>query len=112
MSLRVSTKAVKEAYSKIYSAGYCSMYYLLQPFNRVSYTGGVYGWNYDIFEPFYNGVAICTGYRNMPGKRLENVDKYEKEACEIWNNLKISYESKASQIKALLEQLLDENGAI
>ncbi len=111
MKFKVSTKDVKKAFSKIYSAGYCSMYYLLMPFDSVAYTAGIYGWNYDVFEPFPDGVAICTGYRNMPGKRLKNVDKYEGEACKVWNNLEISHESKASQIKALLKQLLDENGA-
>ena len=110
MVFRVTDKSVRGAYSRIYSTGYCAMQYLMQPFNRVAYTAGVYGWNYDVFEPFHDGVAICTGYRNMPGERLENVEKYEKEACKIWNNLSIPYKDKVTQISALLKQLLTDNG--
>ena len=110
MAFRVTQKAVKDNYSRIYKAGYCAMQYLLRPFNRAAYTAGIYGWNYDVFEPFQDGVAICTGYRNMPGSWLENIGIYEKEACKVWNNLSIPYEEQVAMTKVLLKQLLVDNG--
>lgn len=109
MSFKVTTKSVKENYGMIFAVGYCEMQYLLMPFKRVAYTSGIYGWNYDVYEPFNDGVAICTGYRSMPGGRLENIEKYEGEACKVWNDLDTSHENKMSKIGILLKKLLEEN---
>lgn len=50
-------------------AGYCDLSYLLNNHSPIAYTCGVYGWNFDVYEVY--GVTICTGYRNMPGARLQ-----------------------------------------
>ena len=68
--------------------GYCEAYYLLLNHSPIAYTCGVYGWNFDVYEVY--GKTICTGYRNMCGRRANNTREYEKRAEEIRNNNSLS----------------------
>lgn len=45
--------------------GYCAASYLFRPLEKVGYTCGIYGWNYDVYS--VHGVIACTGYRRMKG---------------------------------------------
>ena len=80
MKFRTTAKAVKWGYHEIIQVGYCGAHWLLYGLHPVAYTAGVYGWNFDVYE--VEGVAICTGYRGMPGKRLpyDFVNGFEKRA--------------------------------
>lgn len=110
MEFKVTTKQVVESVKKVcVKAGYCKMQYLLMPFRRKAYTRGTYGWNYDVFEPFNDGVVICTGYRGMPGKWLDYVEEYNEAARKIWATDK-KYELKEARTMLLLKELLEKNG--
>lgn len=74
----------------------------------IAYTCGVYGWNFDVFEVY--GVTICTGYRNMPGKRLDGIREYEKKAREIWDNYNTPYETQKEETEKLLQEFCKLNG--
>lgn len=78
MKYKTTRKAVVNGYANIKCAGFCDLQYLLQNHSPVAYTCGVYGWNFDVYDVY--GVAICTGYRGMPGERLRCVEEYENRA--------------------------------
>lgn len=69
MKVKTTRKAIVNGSYNVKCAGYCELSYLLNNHSPIAYTCGVYGWNFDVYEVY--GVTICTGYRNMPGARLE-----------------------------------------
>lgn len=82
MKYKTTRKAIVAGCQNIRSAGYYDLADLLRNHEPVAYTCGIYGWNFDVFEVY--GVTICTGYRNMPGKRLNGIRKYEKKSsCNL-----------------------------
>lgn len=109
MKFKTTTKAIKNGFNNVKCAGYCDLQHLLQYTDPVAYTCGVYGWNYDIY--CINGVTICTGYRGMPGERLQGISEYEAKARAIlsWDN-KASYEDKVKAIETLLKEFCILNG--
>ena len=80
MKYKTTSKALKEGYYKIISAGYCELQSLLSYKSPVAYSCGFYGWNFDVYD--IDGVAIATGYRSMPSKNskatYELIREYEK----------------------------------
>lgn len=78
MKYKTTRKAIVSGSSKIVYAGYCELSYLLRYHQPTAYTSGVYGWNFDVYEVY--GLTICTGYRNMPGRRANNIATYEDAA--------------------------------
>lgn len=78
MKIRVTRKYILETYANIKCAGFGDLHYLLQYHEPFVYTAGIYGWNFDVYYVY--GVTICTGYRNMPGKRLNGIEVYEQKA--------------------------------
>lgn len=108
MKYKTTTKAIKNLFPNIKSAGYCSIQHLLRTVEPVAYTCGVYGWNYDVYN--INGLTICTGYRGMPGERLEKCSEYEEKAAAIWGNYSITYDERAEQVKQLLKEFCSING--
>ena len=94
-------------------AGYCELQALLRNHEPVAYTAGVYGWNFDVYEVY--GLTICTGYRNMPGSRLNSCGEYEKKASEIWSNYNDykgadGYERQKKEVETLLKEFCRMNG--
>lgn len=86
MKVKTTRKAIVNGSYNVKCAGYCDLSYLLNNHSPIAYTCGVYGWNFDVYEVY--GVTICTGYRNMPGARLEKISEYEEKAVnafEIYN---------------------------
>ena len=77
MKYKTTAKAIKEGYHKIIDVGYCDLQSLLSYESPVAYTAGYYGWNFDVYD--INGVAIATGYRNMPSKNSKADYKLIKE---------------------------------
>lgn len=108
MKYKTTRKAVVNGSVNVRSAGYCDLSYLLRNHSPIAYTCGVYGWNFDVFEVY--GVTICTGYRNMPGKRLDGVQEYEKKAHEIWGNYSMPYEEQKEKTEILLQEFCKLNG--
>lgn len=84
MKLHTTRKAIVQNSPRIVSAGYCSLYYLLRCIEPFAYTTGIYGWNFDAYE--VDGLTICTGYRNMPGRTANNIEEFEQRAIELFNN--------------------------
>lgn len=82
------------------AVGYCDAYYLLSYENKLCYTAGVYGWNFDAYQ--IDGVLITTGYRNLIGKRPQFLDKYEKKAEKIAKDYSLDYDARKKKIKKLL----------
>ena len=107
MSSKTTRRAIVNGSANIVSAEYCALQHLLHNHNPIAYTCGVYGWNFDVYE--IDGLTICTGYRNMPGRRANNIGKYEKEAEKIlsWEN-KIPYEEKREQVEQLLHEFVKQ----
>lgn len=72
--------------------GYCAAQYLFRPLEKVGYTCGIYGWNYDVYS--VHGVIACTGYRRMKGvysPELSDItERYnrlaERLSCEQWKD--------------------------
>lgn len=109
MKLKTTRKAIVDGCCNVKCAGYCDLQFLLTNHSPVAYTCGVYGWNFDVYDVY--GVTICTGYRGMPGKRLDGISEYEERAEKIldWNN-KASYEEKHEQVEHLLREFCKLNG--
>lgn len=108
MKFRTTNKEIKNGYNKILSIGYCGAQSLLRFENATAYTCGVYGWNYDVYT--FGGVAICTGYRAMPGKSVDYdlLNEYEKAAEKIVYNYNLSYETQKERVNALLSEFIEK----
>lgn len=110
MKYKTTAKALREGARNLRSAGYCDLQYLLTNHNPVAYTSGVYGWNFDVYEVY--GLTICTGYRGMPGERLEGIAEAEEKANKIlaWENKDMAYDEKHEAVENLLHEFCKANG--
>lgn len=110
MKFKTTTKAIKNGSVRIRSAGYCELQNLLHGHEPIAYTCGTYGWNYNVYEVY--GLTICTGYRGMPGARLEKCTEYENKARALWDDYKMPYEERKAKTEALLKEFCLLNGGI
>lgn len=78
MKYKTTRKAIVNGCENIKYAGFCDLCYLLSNHEPTAYTCGIYGWNFDVYTVY--GVTICTGYRGMPGERLQGIEEYERNA--------------------------------
>lgn len=82
MKYKTTARAIKEGYYKIISVGYCELQSLLSFKSPIAYSSGVYGWNFDVYD--IDGIAIATGYRNMPSKNsnvsYDVIKEYENKS--------------------------------
>lgn len=110
MKFKTTIKAIREGSVNVRSAGYCDLQYLLTNYNPIAYTSGVYGWNFDVYEVY--GVTICTGYRGMPGARLDGIAEAENKAMNIlsWENKSMTYDEKREAVEELLHEFCKANG--
>ena len=110
MKYKTTTKALRAGSCNLRCAGYCDLSHLLRGHEPIAYTCGVYGWNYDVYEIY--GLTICTGYRGMPGKRLEGIAEAEAEARKIWSqeNKEMAFEEKQEVVETLLHEFCKANG--
>jgi len=104
MKYKTTRRAVVNGSARLVSAGYCDLQFLLRNHNAVAYTCGVYGWNFDVYE--VEGLTICTGYRNMPGRTANNVHDYERRARAIWEDYSRPYEDRAAEVETLLHEFI------
>lgn len=111
MKYKTTRKAIVNGSTNIRCAGYCDLSYLLNNHSPIAYTCGVYGWNFDVYEVY--GLTICTGYRGMPGKRLESIGEYERKARDVmsWENA-ASYDEKREEVENLLKEFCVLNGGV
>lgn len=67
MKYKTTAKEVRNNYN-VLTVGYCDMQSLLRNRSPESYTSGVYGWNFDVYNvsDILPNTVICTGYRGMP----------------------------------------------
>ena len=86
--------------------GYCDLSNLLWGHEPIAYTSGVYGWNFDVYEVY--GKTICTGYRNMPGRKANNEAAYEEKARAISDNYDLSWEERRDKIESLLKEFCEQ----
>lgn len=108
MKYKTTRKAIVNGSVNVRCAGYCDLFCLLRNHEPIAYTAGIYGWNFDVFEVY--GVTICTGCRNMPGKRLDGIREYEEKACEIWGSYYMPYEEQKEKTEILLQEFCKLNG--
>ena len=105
MKIRKTHKEIKSYSGDILAIGYCDAQFLLSNHRPLYYTAGIYGWNYDVYC-ICGDTYICTGYRNMPGRKPRNLREYERKAEEIWNHHEPPYTITVKQ--DLTERLLIE----
>lgn len=108
MKFRTTTKALKNGYNTLKSAGYCELQHLLRNHSPIAYTAGVYGWNYDVYDVY--GLTICTGYRGMPGGRMDGCSEFEQKARSVQEDYNRSWESRQEETENLLREFCKMNG--
>ncbi len=108
MKYKTTAKAIREGACNPRAAGYCELQNLLRAHDPIVYTEGIYGWNFDVYEIY--GLTICTGYRGIPGKRLEGSEEYEKKANAIWCDYNRSYDERRAEVENLLHEFCKLNG--
>lgn len=108
MKFKASRKSIVESSTRVISAGYCDLQNLLINHSPIAYNAGVYGWNFDAYE--IDGVTICTGYRNMPGERANNIREYDERARAIlaWENTAMTYDEKRAAVEELLHEFVKQ----
>ena len=84
---------------KVVFCNYCELWHLLSDLEPYAYNCGVYGWNFDAYS--FNGIILCTGYRNTPGSRANNIRDFELKARKIWENRKYKYSTKIEKLELL-----------
>lgn len=104
MKYKTTRRAVVAGSPRLVSVGYGELQALLRYHSPVAYTSGVYGWNFDIYE--VNGLTICTGYRGMPGRRANNVRKYEQAAKDALERL--NWREAEAEIERLLAEFCNQ----
>lgn len=110
MKIKTTRKAIVNSSCNVKYAGYCELSWLLNNHSPIAYTCGVYGWNFDVYEVY--GITICTGYRNMPGTRLEKISEYEDKARAILYEDKRPYEERTIAVENLLKEFCKLNGGV
>ena len=108
MKHKTTARAIKQNYGTIISVGYCALQHLLRDERPTAYAAGVYGWNFDLYD--IDGVAICTGYRGMPGvdAPYELVKEYETKSQERAPNEKGVFDFTASRRRELIREFISK----
>jgi hypothetical protein len=106
----MTRKEILNRFDYVYSVGYCDLQFLLRYQNKIGSNAGVYGWNYNVYGLDNNTVAICTGYRSMPGKRIDStiIKKYEEKARKITYDYSLKWEEQKKKINKLLDKFIIE----
>lgn len=114
MKFKITRRELKENYRCV-AAGYCDLQYLLRYCSPIAYNSGKYGWNYDVytFEQYSTNIAICTGYRGMPGKNLYtngiSCREWEQKAQDIISKYQWHDSDRGKkELEKLLKEFLDK----
>ena len=103
MKFNVTSKEIK-ATSRAVSLPYCDLRHLLRYRNPIAYNAGTYG-------QYSTNIAICTGYRGMPGKNLyENgisCHEWDQKAQDVISKYQgQDYEKEKEELEKLLKEFL------
>ena len=112
MKTKITRKELNQN-CKCFSVSYCGAESLLSAENPLYYHAGVYGWNFDAYILYNDGLSYCinTGYRSM----INNFDnnnchalyrEYDKKAEAVKFNHDIGYKEQDRLITALLHEYL------
>jgi hypothetical protein len=107
----MTRKEINQNFNKVFAVGYCDLQTLLCRCNRVGYNSGIYGWNYDVYALDNGNIAICTGYRSMPGKSIDYtlIKKYEDKArALLLTTTYTEYAKTNKKLEKLIKQFIDE----
>lgn len=100
-----TSPAVSRNYSTVLKIPYCALQSLLSHETPVSYNRGLYGWNYDVYA--VDGVAIVTGYRNMPGARVpDSIINDVESRARVLCKTSVEYESTRAALRVMINQLI------
>lgn len=110
MKTKTTKKAIYNNYSKerVFSFGYCDIYYIGRLFNNMLYTCGVYGWNADILQ--FDNFILCTGYRPFGvhnkevGAICEEVNERIKADNEYYKHTDAYMRELETRINAVLNK--------
>lgn len=108
MAFELRRKDVVNESGYKFAVGYCGMQNLLHFQDRLGYTHGVYGWNFDVYK--IGDCVISTGYRGMVGKSVDYdlLREYELKAEKIVYDIKKPYEEQKQEVNALLYEFLEK----
>lgn len=85
----------------LYYTGYANLQHLTKFAIELGYNYGVYGWNWTAYS--FPDFILITGYRNLCGTELKEVEKFDEKASEIIHNY-----YNVSGNKPSLDDLLNE----
>lgn len=110
MKTKTTKKAIYANYSKerVFSFGYCDIYYIGKLFGNMLYTCGVYGWNADILQ--FRNFCLCTGYRPF-GTNNKEVDAICEEVnakVKADNQYYLHPEIYINEIETRINQVLNK----
>lgn len=94
--------------NNVINIGYFKAQYLLSTSTAYGSNAGGFGWNYDAYA--VNGLTICTGYRNLPGRTAVKVSEYENAAKAVYNDASLTFDQVRLKINELLHEFCVENG--
>lgn len=106
MKFKTTRKAIVSGSGRLVYAPYAELQDLLRGHDAIAYTAGVYGWNFDVYE--IGNLTICTGYRGMPGRRANNIEKYEKQARKIWDQYEKTWDERREEVERLLTEFCEQ----
>lgn len=98
----ITRATINQLYDKVFRARYCDLQNIFWNTSRRAYNSGVYGWNFDLYTEYSNGVSIAftTGYRNMTGDRIPSdiLQKYDTIARAILDDYKKPYDERCKEL--------------
>lgn len=110
MKTRTTKKSVYANYGKerVFSFGYCDIYYIGKLFENILYTCGVYGWNSDILQ--FKNFALCTGYRPFGTKNKEIQAICKEIDAKVKNDIQyyLHPEKYIQEIETRINQILNK----
>lgn len=109
MKKSTTMKNIKNTYTHILQAPYCTLQDVLYNMDAQYYNSGAYGWNCDIYT--FGDVAIVTGHHNMCGKKIppETIDKYAAIARSIIvDDYHLDYADKMNALTVNVTKMINE----
>lgn len=111
--IKTTKKAIIEAYGeKCYYTQLCNLHFLLMYDTPYGYTTGKYKYDWDFVLFDINNVAICAGYCNLIGKKIDYAlaRKYNDLAAQIVlnSNKDYCYWQRKEDVRALQHEFIAE----
>ena len=111
--LKTTKKSIRNSYTRIISAGYCSIQSLLHYRQPFAYSAGINGWSCDYYD--IDNVLISTGYSPLNAKNTKPLhydftQKWEQKAQAIIYDYDngLTWEQKKEAVDELLSEFTKE----